>query len=86
MGETDELLRDEKDRINKVFEDREDLTLVIAFDDSVESIGDKFAYYLNITNLKKISFSGRDLMKVGCNFFSGARLLTSVDFRGLSAM
>ena len=92
VGDTDGAITSRTKDLDTLFKKHPHLTLVVSFNDDVTEVADDFCYdRLGRTStlpasIKKLSFTGKKLQTVGDRFFFAARSLTSVDFRGLSAL
>ncbi|MDP2194007.1 MAG: leucine-rich repeat protein, partial [Alphaproteobacteria bacterium] len=79
--------------LDRLFAAHPELTLVIAFKDEVTEVGDRFCGRKDLfqphkfsTKVQNISFSGKNLIKIGYRFFLGCPFIQAVDFRGLRAL
>ncbi|MDP2193225.1 MAG: leucine-rich repeat protein, partial [Alphaproteobacteria bacterium] len=79
--------------LDRLFEAHPELTLVVAFHDDVMEVVHRFCGRADLkqphkfpTKVQKVSFSGKNLIKIGHNFFWGCPFIQAVDFRGLRAL
>ncbi|MDP2193165.1 MAG: hypothetical protein Q8K36_01370, partial [Alphaproteobacteria bacterium] len=93
VGATDEAITSRIEDLDRLFEAHPELTLVIAFKDDVKKVGDWFCGRKGLsqphkfpTKVQKVSFSGKNLTKIGAWFFWGCPFIQAVDFRGLRSL
>jgi len=92
VGDTDAAITNRRKDLDTLFQKHPHLTLVVSFNDDVTQVADYFCVNPAHTrsslpaSIKKLSFTGKKLRTAGGCFFSNARSLTSLDFRGLGAL